>query len=312
MANDDAMTRLSKWRFITSSGGSLGVSAIVAVGITTGKLYISQNPKADQSSPGVAILSYKGIGPGVSVGLPVDISFSTAKMWSEGDICLGPLSTGADIELEDLTGTCLVRVTSASAARSYSCTQIYFQPKTTSVPAICKAIGTLFGKGWSLPSAGVVEYTCYMTIDRVIPDNLEWTDPKEPAALLRPNYQVIPPMLTMPADVLFQFNRADLKPSAAHALQQALQLITTQRVRSVIIEGHTDSIGSAHYNLQLSGNRANSVKSWFVRQGGTAADSFVTKGLGKSQPIAPNTNPDGSDNPEGRQQNRRVSIILIP
>jgi outer membrane protein OmpA-like peptidoglycan-associated protein len=53
---------------------------------------------------------------------------------------------------------------------------------------------------------------------------------------------------TMPADVLFQFNRADLKPSAAHALQQALQLITTQRVRSVIIEGHTDSIGSATQN----------------------------------------------------------------
>jgi outer membrane protein OmpA-like peptidoglycan-associated protein len=45
-----------------------------------------------------------------------------------------------------------------------------------------------------------------------------------------------PPMLTLPADVLFQFDRADLKTSAAHALQQALQLITTQRVRSVIIE----------------------------------------------------------------------------
>jgi outer membrane protein OmpA-like peptidoglycan-associated protein len=71
----------------------------------------------------------------------------------------------------------------------------------------------------------------------VIPDNLELSDPKEPAALLLPNYQVTPPMLKMPADVLFQFNRADLKPSAAHALQQALQLITTQRVRSVIIEG---------------------------------------------------------------------------
>jgi hypothetical protein len=142
--------------------------------------------------------------------------------------------------------------TSGGAVRSVSCTQIYFQPKTTALPTICKAIGTLFGKGWSTPGAGVVDYTCYITIDRVIPDNLEWSDPKEPAALLLPNYQVTPPMLKMPADVLFQFNRADLKPSAAHALQQALQLITTQRVRSVIIEGHTDSIGSAHYTQNPS------------------------------------------------------------
>jgi len=66
------------------------------------------------------------------------------------------------------------------------------------------------------------------------------------------------------------------------------------------------------YNLQFSGNRANAVKYWFVNYGGPAADSFVTKGLGKSRPIAPNTHPDGSDNPEGRRQNRRVSIILVP
>jgi len=211
-----------------------------------------------------------------------------------------------------LTGIGLMRVTSGSVGRSYSCTQIYLQPKTTSLPTICKAIGTLFGKGLSLPSAGVVDYSCYITIDRVIPDNLEWSDPKEAAALVLPNYQVTPPMLMMPADVLFQFNRADLKPSAAHALQQALQLITTQRVRSVIIEGHTDSIGSPHYNLQLSDKRASAVKNWFVKHGGPPADSFVTKGFGKSQPIASNMNPDGSDNPEGRRQNRRVSIILIP
>ena len=85
----------------------------------------------------------------------------------------------------------------------------------------------------------------------MIPDNLEWSDPKEPAALLLPNYQVTPPMLKMPADVIFQFNRADLKPSAAHALQQALQLIATQRVRSVIIEGHTDSIEYSSLELGL-------------------------------------------------------------
>lgn len=66
-----------------------------------------------QSSPGVAILNYQGAGPGVGVGvLPVDFSVSTAKMWSEGDIRLGPLSTGADVELKDLTGICLLHVIS--------------------------------------------------------------------------------------------------------------------------------------------------------------------------------------------------------
>lgn len=141
---------------------------------------------------------------------------------------------------------------------------------------------------------------------------MDWKDPKEPATLCLPNYQMTPPLLTMPADVLFRFNRADLKSSVAHALQQALQVITIQRVRSVIIEGHTDSIGSAHCNLQLSGSRADAVKSWFARHGAPAADTFVTKGLGKRQPLAPNTNADGSDNPEGRRQNRRVSIVLVP
>jgi hypothetical protein len=192
MANDDAATRLSKWRFITSSGLSFGASVIVSVGVTGGKLYISQNPKAAQSSPGVAILNYKGAGPGVGVGVvPVDFSVSTAKMWSEGDIRLGPLSTGADVELKDLTGICLLRVISGGGGnRSYSETQIYFQPKTTALPEICKAIGTLFGRGWSLPGAGIADFTCYITIDRVIPDHLEWKDPKEPAALRLPNYHL--------------------------------------------------------------------------------------------------------------------------
>lgn len=158
----------------------------------------------------------------------------------------------------------------------------------------------------------MADFTCYITIDRVIPDHLEWKDSKEPTALRLPNYQTTQQILTLPADVLFQFDRADLKTSAAHALQQALQLITTQQVRSVIIEGHTDSIGWPDYNKRLSDKRANAVKNWFVKHGAPGADSFVTKGLGISQPIALNTNPDGSDNPEGRRKNRRVSIILIP
>jgi len=71
----------------------------------------------------------------------------------------------------------------------------------------------------------------------------------------------------------------------------------------VQIEGHTDSVGSDEYNQTLSENRANAVKDYFVQQG-ISADSIEARGFGKTQPIATN------DTAEGRQQNRRVELVL--
>jgi OOP family OmpA-OmpF porin len=62
--------------------------------------------------------------------------------------------------------------------------------------------------------------------------------------------------------------------------------------------------------MQLSRERAQSVKDWLVKNGSVAAASIATKGLGEQYPIAPNKNADGSDNPVGRALNRRVSIIV--
>ncbi len=56
--------------------------------------------------------------------------------------------------------------------------------------------------------------------------------------------------------------------------------------------------------------RAASVKNWFVKNGGVASARITTKGLGETKPVALNSNPDGSDNPEGRQKNRRVDIKI--
>jgi outer membrane protein OmpA-like peptidoglycan-associated protein len=113
---------------------------------------------------------------------------------------------------------------------------------------------------------------------------------------------------TLSADVLFDFDKADLKPAAEPALQRLLEL-TRARAGAILVEGHTDAKGSQPYNLGLSQRRADSVKAWLVTHG-TATGRIGTKGWGASKPEAPNTKPDGSDDPDGRQKNRRVTVTI--
>jgi hypothetical protein len=139
--------------------------------------------------------------------LPVDVGFSTAKMPSDGFIYHGPLSSGADIELEDLTGSCVIRVDSGSVVASGSLTEIFFQPVTSAFPERCRAVGIVLGRGWSTPGVGLMEYPCYMRISKVNPEFLEFQEPNEPVNVRSPNFRGIPPVLTLPADVLFDFDR---------------------------------------------------------------------------------------------------------
>jgi integral membrane sensor domain MASE1 len=82
-----------------------------------------------------------------------------------------------------------------------------------------------------------------------------------------------------------------------------------RNVFRIEIDGHTDAIGSLSYNRQLSEARAKTVKDWLVTREYISASTPIT-GYGKIRPISPNTNPDGSDNPIGRQKNRRVEILI--
>ena len=77
-----------------------------------------------------------------------------------------------------------------------------------------------------------------------------------------------------------------------------------------MIEGHTDAKGADAYNQTLSEQRAASVKQWLVTNAQISGATITTRGLGKSKPVAHNTKPDGSDDPEGRAKNRRVQIIV--
>jgi OmpA-OmpF porin, OOP family len=75
------------------------------------------------------------------------------------------------------------------------------------------------------------------------------------------------------------------------------------------LEGHTDAKGTDAYNQTLSEKRAQTVKDWLVAHGALPATTPI-QGWGKRKPIAPNTKPDGSDDPAGRQKNRRVEVVV--
>src|SRR6202140_4693143 len=117
--------------------------------------------------------------------------------------------------------------------------------------------------------------------------------------------------IELAADVLFDFDKATIKPEAATALHNVAEIIKDKgKGRSVRIDGHTDGKGGDDYNRKLSERRADSVKQWLGQKEGLAQVKMTTQGFGASKPVAPNTNKDGSDNPEGRQKNRRVEIVL--
>ena len=76
------------------------------------------------------------------------------------------------------------------------------------------------------------------------------------------------------------------------------------------IGAHTDSKGTDAYNLKLSDARAKSVVDYLLSKG-ISTDRLVSKGYGETNPVADNTNIDGSDNPDGRQKNRRTEFKIL-
>ena len=116
--------------------------------------------------------------------------------------------------------------------------------------------------------------------------------------------------IELSADVLFDFDKHDLRPEASASLEKVAEVLRATPEAPVTIEGHTDGKGTDAYNQPLSERRAQAVKAWLVSKGGASAAKIATKGWGKSKPVAPNTRPDGSDDPEGRKKNRRVEITV--
>jgi outer membrane protein OmpA-like peptidoglycan-associated protein len=110
-------------------------------------------------------------------------------------------------------------------------------------------------------------------------------------------------MVVTLGDVLFDTGRATLKPGAERALERLAQFLRTNPGTRIIVEGHTDSVGSEAYNEELSQRRAQAVTE-ALRARGVPAEQYQAKGLGKAYPVASN------ETPAGRQQNRRVEIVF--
>ena len=104
-------------------------------------------------------------------------------------------------------------------------------------------------------------------------------------------------------DVLFEFNRAEVKPSAQARMAQLADFLKQYPDRRVSIEGHTDNIGSAAYNNELSQRRAEAIKGQLVGLG-IASDRISTVGYGKDFPVATN------DTDTNRAINRRVEVVI--
>jgi photosystem I P700 chlorophyll a apoprotein A2 len=118
-------------------------------------------------------------------------------------------------------------------------------------------------------------------------------------------------VITLPEVVLFDFDKAELRPDARPVLEKIAKVARYYAAAPVRVDGHTDAVGSPDYNRSLSQRRADAVRDWLATSGGVAAGRLSARGLGETQPVAPNQNPDGSDNPAGRQKNRRVEVVIV-
>lgn len=112
-------------------------------------------------------------------------------------------------------------------------------------------------------------------------------------------------MLNMPGNVTFGTDSDSLNPSFDEVLSSVALVLAEYKQTLVEVAGHTDSTGEDEYNLQLSGRRAETVAEFLVGQA-IEADRFIVLKFGERQPIADNATP------EGRLQNRRVEITLVP
>lgn len=121
------------------------------------------------------------------------------------------------------------------------------------------------------------------------------------------SFQVGTRTISLPGDLLFDFDKAEIRPEAASLLAEVAKSLREMPGARVQVNGHTDNIGSLNYNLDLSLRRANAVKDYLANL--LPEDhpiSWTTSGFGPTLPVADN------DTEEGRQRNRRVDLIIAP
>lgn len=112
-------------------------------------------------------------------------------------------------------------------------------------------------------------------------------------------------VITMSGEVLFASGKYELLPIAQTKLDDVAKALKDQGFKSILVEGHTDSRGSASKNDELSQRRAEAVRSYLVSRG-IPSDKITAQGIGSARPIATN------NTAEGRANNRRVELVVTP
>jgi OmpA-OmpF porin, OOP family len=111
-------------------------------------------------------------------------------------------------------------------------------------------------------------------------------------------------------NVFFDFDKYSLRPESFIELDRVVKFLNEYPNIEIEMSAHTDSKGADEYNMTLSDNRARSVREYILSKG-IVATRIISKGYGETKPVAANTNTDGTDNPEGRQLNRRVEFTIL-
>lgn len=111
-------------------------------------------------------------------------------------------------------------------------------------------------------------------------------------------------------NVFFDFDKYSLRPESSVELDRVVAFLNEYPHIEIEMSAHTDSKGSDEYNMTLSDNRAKSVREYIIAKG-IAATRIISQGYGETKPVASNSNPDGTDNPDGRQLNRRVEFKIL-
>jgi len=111
-------------------------------------------------------------------------------------------------------------------------------------------------------------------------------------------------------NIFYDFDKATLRNESVSELQRLVSLMEQYPTLKIELSSHTDSKGADDYNLTLSQSRAQSVVDYLISKN-ISKDRLVAKGYGETVPVALNQNPDGTDNPEGRQMNRRTEFKIL-
>ncbi|MBK9531449.1 MAG: OmpA family protein [Chitinophagaceae bacterium] len=111
-------------------------------------------------------------------------------------------------------------------------------------------------------------------------------------------------------NVFFDFDKYDLRPESYLELDRVVGFLNEYPNIEIEMSAHTDSKGADDYNMTLSDNRARSVMDYIISRG-IAKTRIISQGYGETKPVAGNSHADGTDNPEGRQLNRRVEFKIL-